>query len=127
MKRSGIFQTIFIVIVLFFFGCNSDAKKLDPSLLTGRWDVREALRNGQSTGTLDQLFFEFFEDGTMRTNLPNMESANYVVVGNSIKQRESPIQADYTIETLNDSLLVLTTTISNYPFKFTMVRAVMEK
>ncbi len=127
MKRSGIFQTIFIVVGLFVSGCISDAKKLDPSLLTGRWDVREALRNGQSTGTLDQLFFEFFEDGTMRTNLPSMESATYVVEGDLIKQRESPVQADYTIVTLNDSLLVLTTTISNYPFKFTMTRAVMEK
>ncbi|HMQ62558.1 MAG TPA: hypothetical protein PKE06_17905 [Flavilitoribacter sp.] len=127
MKLSGIFQTTFFCTVILAAGCGSEAKELDAADLIGRWDVREALRNGQPTGTLDQLYFEFFEDGTMRTNLPNMESATYVVEGNLIKQRESPIQTDYTIESLTDTAMVLTTTISNYPFRFTMSKVVMEK
>lgn len=101
-------------------------------MIVGRWDLREATRNGKPTTSLDELYFEFYADGTIRTNFSGAtESAQYRLEENRIIQRESSLDTEYEIESINDSLMVMTTALErndiNYKFRFILGRTVQEE
>ncbi|MFZ4427064.1 MAG: hypothetical protein ACOYOO_07895 [Saprospiraceae bacterium] len=92
-------------------------------MLLGRWVIREGFRNGQATESLSELFFEFGKDGRMSTNLPLPElsaKATYVLGKDKIVQRQGEAEVEYVIKTLSDSLLIVTTRMRNYDFRFVL-------
>lgn len=100
----------------------------NTDMILGRWDIQEALRGGRPTESLDELFFEFFEEGKMRTNITGSEAeASYEIDGDQLLQRGGPLEADYTIQMLTDSVLVLTTTISSFNFNLQFSRTRQEE
>lgn len=112
----ALFASLLLTVLL--FSCGSEPGNT-AELITGRWNIDQAYRDGQQTGTLDELFFVFNEDGTMRTNLSGAEEeAAYEVDGNVIRQRDSRIEADYEVLEITDSTLVLTTELRNFRFRF---------
>jgi len=128
MKYKSVFGYFVIGIFLFFAsGCNED-KVDDSGKLLGRWDIIEASRGGQATESLDQLFFEFFQDGKMRTNiLGATEDAVYSMENMIIKQRESQLEIDYTVDSLTDSVLTMYTTINRFNFRFRLGKTIEEE
>lgn len=97
----------------------------DPAqeYLTGRWEIREAFRNGKPTESLADLYFEFGNDGNMRTNLPVSETpgnARYELHKNHIRQQQGEMGLEYTIESISDTSLVLTTTLRDFNFRFVL-------
>lgn len=93
-------------------------------LLTGRWELIEATRDGQPSETLQDLYFEFLPDGQLNTNIAGgPESALYELDKKTVRQRQSRIEADYTIEEISDSLLVLSAKIRDYAFRFRLAKA----
>ena len=131
MNQSILLRIAFSGFLLMgILACGSEPQEEEsPNQLLGRWDIRQAMRNGQPTESLDDLYFEFFQDGKMSTNLNNgtIENASYEVEGNTIRQRESQFPVDYTIEEVNDSILVLSTEIRNYKFKFLLDKTIQEE
>lgn len=128
MKNKSVIglSTLFFSI-LFLFGCQGESVD-NTNTLIGRWDIREARRNGQATESLDQLYFEFFADGTMKTNILGAdEEAAYELDDNTIRQRESQMPIDYTIETISDTALIMSTTINRYNFRFQLGKTVEEE
>jgi len=116
---------LFITVLL--ASCKQEPKE-DPQDLIGYWEIQNAYRNGQQTESLDELFFEFLADGTMRTNISGIPNdAAYAVKGNTVQQRESDMEIDYTIQEATDSTLILSTTIRNYDFRFELDQRVPQE
>ena len=100
-----------------FLGCKKDAKT-NEDILWGRWEIVDASRNGSRTETLDELYFVFGEDGSLETNIAGSpEMATYSVKENLIQQRESRLEADYLIEQITDSTLMLATELRTFRFR----------
>lgn len=115
------------ISLLFASGCTRDVVDNTKDLL-GRWDIIEAKRGGQVTESLDQLFFEFFQDGKMRTNiLGAVENADYSMENMIIKQRKSQLEIDYKVDSLTDSILTMSTTINRYNFQFRLGKTIVEE
>ena len=128
MKRPNFIQvTIGILIVLFIFSCKNN-EKLRQNALLGNWQIANATRDGRRAPSVEGLYFNFFEDGTLQTNIASSpETATYQVDGDIIQQRESRLEIDYTIEELNDSSLVLTTELRSSFFRFFLERVEEEE
>ena len=128
MKRPNFIQvTIGILIVLFIFSCKNN-EKLRQNALLGNWQIANATRDGRRAPSVEGLYFNFFEDGTLQTNIASSpETATYQVDGDIIQQRESRFEIDYTIEELNDSSLVLTTELRSSFFRFFLERVEEEE
>ncbi|MFK7931906.1 MAG: hypothetical protein AB8G22_00260 [Saprospiraceae bacterium] len=114
----------FILLALFgITACGTESA--DTTLtdqLSKRWEIREASRNGRITESLDQLYFDFTAEGTLQTNLAGAtETGTYELKEQQILQRGTQIDADYKIESISDTLLVLSTSIRNSNFKFELV------
>ncbi|NRB52679.1 MAG: hypothetical protein HRU41_33770 [Saprospiraceae bacterium] len=128
MKYKSVFGfTTLIFSFLFLLGCKSESVDNTDQLI-GRWDIREAKRNGQATESLDQLYFEFFQDGNMKTNILGAdEEATYELDDNTIRQRESQLPIDYTIESISDTSLIMNATINRFNFRFQLGKTVEEE
>lgn len=128
MKATRFFQTaLFSTFLCLTVSCGPDEVE-NNNLILGRWDIQEALRGGRPTESLDNLFFEFFEEGKMRTNITGtLVDGSYEIDGDQLLQRGGPLEADYSIQTLSDSLLVLTTMINRFDFRLTFNRTVQEE
>lgn len=128
MKATRFFQLVlFITGLSFIFACGEDGLE-DQNQLLGRWDIQEGLRSGRPTESLDNLFFEFFEEGKMRTNITGSTvDGSYEIDGDQLMQRGGPLETNYTIQTLTDSVLVLTAMINKFDFKLQFSRTVQEE
>lgn len=116
-----------LLLIAFLAGCKQEPAE-DPQDLIGYWEIQEAYRNSQQTESLDELFFEFFEDGTMRTNISGIPTdAVYEVKGNTVQQRETDMEVDYTIQEATDSILILSTTIRDFNFRFALRKRIPQE
>ena len=89
--------------------------------LAGRWEISEAFRDGKATDTMEGMFFEFTEDGQLTTNMTGAaETYQYELDGDQIEQREGTIETDYTIESLLEQQLILTTTLRGKHFRMVL-------
>lgn len=113
------------IALLGIAACSGDnANDTKTNQIAKRWEIREASRNGRITESLDQLYFDFTADGTLKTNLTGVtETGTYEMQEEQILQRGMQIDTDYKIEMLSDTLLVLTTAIRNSNFKFELIPA----
>lgn len=108
----------FILITLSFFACKEN-NTVTAEQLVGRWEIQEATRNDRPTESLAELYFEFTADGKLRTNFTGTpEEGTYELKGNQLLQRNTQMNADYTIEKIEVDKLVLTTTLRDYAFRF---------
>jgi len=114
----------FLAVATGLFACKTEKQDDYSDKILGRWDLIEAQRNGDPTESIAGLFFEFQTGGAMRTNLSRTEeTAAYTVEDNKILQRQSQIEADYTIEAVTDSTMTLATTLRNTNFRFLLGKA----
>ncbi|MEM1325487.1 MAG: lipocalin family protein [Bacteroidota bacterium] len=119
-------KVLFIALAaLAFVQCESEPKEaVETAQLNGKWELKEASRNGDPTTTLSDLYFNFSEDGTLDTNMPTMEgSSEYEVEGMEIEQEGNGFEQDYVIESLTEDELILTTNIQNYDFRMVFNKA----
>lgn len=128
MNATRFFQTALIALSLGLFVACGDDKIENADLILGRWDIQEALRSGRPTESLDELFFEFYDEGKMRTNITGSTAdGSYKIDGDQLLQRGGPLEADYTIQTLTDSILVLSAIINKLDFKLQFTRTLQEE
>jgi hypothetical protein len=102
----------------------NDNTEETAQLLVGRWELEQALRNGSPTESLTDLYFEFTSDGKLMTNIAGLpEEGTYELKKEQLLQRNTQIDADYTIEEIADSNLVLSTDLRGYAFRFLFKKA----
>jgi hypothetical protein len=120
---TGKFSIFFLAFFLSWIACKNDSPKAPPfdkALLHGRWEIAEAWRNAKPTETLVGTFYEFGNNGKMKTNLTETmmeEEFEYDLKNNVISQASKPEETLYQIEALSDSSLTLSTSIRNIPFR----------
>lgn len=99
-----------------------------PDKIVGRWELTNATRNGRPTESLTDLYFEFFMDGKMMTNIGGAtESASYTLDDNEIRQTDSQFDVTYEIQDLQDSILIMATELRGYSFRFRLAKTVQEE
>ncbi|MFN7118823.1 MAG: hypothetical protein ACK4TA_18635 [Saprospiraceae bacterium] len=122
MKNSGI--SLLILGTISLFACNTNNTAETAQLLVGRWELVQALRNGSPTESLAELYFEFTADGKLMTNITGVpEEGTYELKKEQLLQRNTQIDADYTIEEIADSSLTLTTNLRGYSFQFDLKKS----
>lgn len=105
-----------------------EASDTSPNELLGRWELTNATRNGRPTESLTDLYFEFFLDGKMTTNIGGAtESASYTLKDGEIRQTDSQFDVTYEIRDLQDSVLVLATELRGYSFQFRLAKTLQEE
>ena len=129
MQSNLSLRTVAILLSVNLLGaCQGDQAARTEELLLGRWEIQEATRNGRPTESLEELYFEFFQDGQMSTNLFGApESSQYQIDGDLIQQRESRMETDYTIQEITDSTLTLATRMRDFDFQFRLRRSIQEE
>ena len=116
-----------LFLSLFSLGLNSCANepKIEQTDLLGRWEIKEAYRNEQSAEDMQGLFFEFFGDGKMLTNMSSSTSeAQFELKKQTILQRGGEMDADYEIASLSDTSMVLVTVLRDYNFRFVLKKSI---
>lgn len=112
---------------LLLTNCGNEGVKEEKDLILGRWEIQEAYRNGRVTESLAELYFEFFQDGKMTTNiLGTPETATYELDGSQVRQREGQLDINYQVEELTDSTLILATELQGFAFRFSLHRDLPE-
>lgn len=117
------------LVLLSLCSCKSDSKTKIESSLDGRWELKDAMRNGRHTSTFDQMYFEFNEEAQrLKTNISGSdEELSFTKNKNVIYQEGGKYPTDYQIITLMDSSLVMSTKISGFTFKFSFEKAAKEE
>jgi hypothetical protein len=116
---------LFCLLLLGSLACKKEPK-IEQADLVGRWDVTKASRNGSPSEAMEGLFFEFFGDGKMLTNMSGVDmSATYKLKDKLLLQREGEMDVDYQIEKLSDSTLILNTHLRNFDFHFELKKKVL--
>ena len=114
-----------LCLLLVFAACQRDSKDTNyEELILGRWEIKEAIRNGRPTETLTGAFMEFFPKGRMISNVAGApEESAYTIQGNVLSSKSERLPADYTIQYLGDSSMVLKFIVRDIPFQFSLIRA----
>lgn len=112
----------FLLLAWILVSCNAGKTAKMKEILKGDWSLEAATRNGVETGTLDNLFLEFDnEGGKVRTNLSgSTEDYTYVLEDNVLNLGEGKLLLE--VESADDSLLVVQLNIENTPFKLWFTR-----
>jgi hypothetical protein len=116
-----------LLLSLFSLGLNSCANepKIAQSDLLGRWEIKEAYRNEKNAEDMQGLFFEFFGDGKMLTNMSSSTAeAQFELKKQTILQRGGEMDADYQIASLTDTSMVLVTVLRDYNFRFVLKKSI---
>lgn len=126
----------FFILIVIFLGCCfsncSDPVKEDKvdlaQIIQGHWILKKAYRNKKQTVALENTFFEFHEDGNMKTNFNvDMKTENHpFLVRKNIIRRQTPDSLTYHIYEASDTSLTLQTRYKGYEFKLIMERQDLE-
>ncbi len=105
------------LLVVLCVSCDTTAK--NENSILGYWQLTKGLRNKSETPTLQGVYYQFGADGKMQTNLPigAEQPTDYVVKEDKIEQK-SVQPVSYHIQSVTDSILVLTTDLRGIPFEF---------
>lgn len=122
---------ILCLSVWFILGsCTNDPKPIPVppqttqplEMLTGSWEVSDAVRNGKNTAALEGIYFTFTRDEKLITNF-NLSIEErifpYRMEGDTLIALSSPEQP-YLIESLEETGMVLRTKMEGYLFKLTL-------
>ncbi|MBK9337049.1 MAG: hypothetical protein IPM98_10865 [Lewinellaceae bacterium] len=121
---SGRFASIALLCLssaLLWPACEEEGKNAD---IEGRWELVQGFRNQRETGTLAGTYFHFGADGRMITNLPTgpEEQVEYEVSKTRIRQKSTP-PTEYTIQSLQDSVMVIGLEMRGMQFELHLRRA----
>lgn len=108
---------VLLTVACLLGACKNDEVDIE-STIKGRWELEEAYRNGNATETLAGLYMDFKANGKMQTNItPEEETLTYEIKDKQILQRGGSLNAAFDIESINDSTLIVSTTIQEIPFR----------
>ena len=110
--------------------CEPESGNQQNSRIIGHWDLQQALRNGKPATSLEDIFFEFYENGSIKTNFNlsgETETGTFAISKDNVLQQEGGLNLDYIIEELNDSILILSTELQESAFKLLLNRKNLEE
>jgi len=114
------FKVFFLLLLTVLSNACQEEKSEFKDKVYGRWELTEALRNDRPAASLENIFFEFYEDGKMVTNFNatgDTQTSEYAISGNRIRQKNNDLSPEYIIEEASDTSLMLSTELRNFDFK----------
>lgn len=115
------FPALFLMIAL---ACGDDANSnAEANLILGRWELKEAKRNGSITESLEGAYFDFKGEGKLRTNLLGHDEANTYEIKDGKLHQNGKQNITYDINTLDDKNLVLSMKMRGHTFNLTLAKA----
>lgn len=118
---------LFCALVTFsalFCACvqpNSDIE-VTPQMISGTWILDSASRDGTPTESLDGLFYTFEETKVVSNITGDTSESNFEIQKGKIVHLNDDSMV-YEIETLNDSILKVSSNIRNIPFELKFRRS----
>ena len=114
--------SVFLLCLL--TACGDDNALSGDATVSGSWELKRALRNNMETETLDGLFYEFKDDGTMVTNLMSDQATEgtYTWEETELGTEGVSLPLTYTIKELTDSTLNLQSKYRGFQFNFELIR-----
>ncbi len=112
-------RAIFLLGFFWIASCSADKQEVD-SRLPGKWQLIEGWRNNRQSPSLENVFFEFFADGNMRSNFNfngSSEAGTFQMEDRILRQRNGEFELEYTIESISDSILILNTILMEAEFR----------
>jgi hypothetical protein len=126
MYPNTLFFSALLLFTLVSWSCNDDAATADQ--LLGKWSITAAERDKKPTETLNGMYFDFASGEQLLSNISGEDAQyTYEVAAGEILQRGGVIEADYNIEELTDTQLILTTVIRGKPFRLVFARDAAQK
>lgn len=130
MQLLNRFQTTLVSsLFLLLAACTSENYEQQDKII-GRWTLDDALRNGKPTTSLEDIFFEFYKDGSIKTNFNltgTTETGRYTFLNEKVLKQDTELSLEYNIENLNDSILVLSTQLQGVAFKLLLTKHIQEQ
>ncbi len=111
---------ILFSIAFFFAACETSEDERNK-IISGKWFIESAERDGTKIRSLEGTIFEFTPDGKMTTNVPSIGDGNYHFSNDKLVQKGINAQT-YTIEDLTTEKLILKMQIKDMGFKMTFGR-----
>lgn len=119
-SKQSFYLIIFLLAgMLLQTACTQDSQQVDPKII-GKWQLLEGWRNNRTSPSLENISFEFFADGNMRSNFNfngSSEAGTFELKENNLHQRNGQIDVDYSVESLSDSILILSTRLMEADFR----------
>ncbi len=100
---------------------NSDIE-VTPQMISGTWILDSASRDGAPTESLDGLFYTFEETKVVSNITGDTSESNFEIQKGKIVHLNDDSMV-YEIETLNDSILKVSSNIRNIPFELKFRRS----
>ena len=111
---------LLLLSITVFFSCCEPENNIYEEQIIGRWELHEAQRDNRPAPYLEDTYFEFYEDHSLITNFNltgSVDQGKYDIKDNLLEQLESDLNLSYTIESINDSALILSTNLQNANFR----------
>lgn len=116
-----------LFLLLLCSGCSVDtAEDKNKTLLWGRWDIKEAIRNGKVTEALEGIYFEFSPENKLVSNFnepfedrESQFSLKDMVITETSKAND---KRTFVIETVDDEKLILATEVGTMNFKLWLTK-----
>lgn len=91
--------------------------------IVGEWVITAAEKSGKATGMLEGAYFKFQPENKMATNLTGSEITYDIEVKKNVIQQKGNVEVFYTIESIQDTTMVLTFNMRGYPFKLNLTKS----
>jgi len=110
-----------MVLVVLAFGCKPEkiTKSIEVGDLTGKWNIFHVTRNGKVTKTLENGFFVFQADNTIKSNLfPEENSHTFKFERDKIDIEGLDNLNNFKIESIKNDTMVLESKVNIFDMKF---------
>lgn len=117
IKKFSIF-----LIAIFIISCSSEKVEYPTTALIGKWDLRNALRDGKTTKVLNGAYLLFENDSILNSNIiGDTLNYNFNIEDNIIHQTGNH-QLDYTIDVFSTDTLSLTALVNGAKFNLLFLK-----
>jgi len=106
------------------WACTIDTKKsFSYNQVVGEWVITSAERDGKSTGMLEGAYFKFLANNKMSTNMTGSEVTYDIQVDENVIQQKGNVEIFYTVESVNETTMLLTFNMRGYAFKLNLTKS----
>lgn len=104
-----------LILLVLFFACNNESRRVSKDNIIGDWVLYEALRNGKISKTLENTTFSFDANDSMSSNLFIGEQLKYEIDKKTLIQMGST-ETIYEIVNLSQDTMTLMTKKGQFNF-----------
>ncbi len=103
---------------------SDEPKKVEvANQIAGDWVITAAEKSGKSTVMLEGAYFKFQPENKMATNITGSEIIYDIDVKDNVIQQKGNVEIFYTVESIQDTTMVLTFNMRGYPFKLNLTKS----